>query len=536
MIRAESLYWIGEIFYLQKNYWAAIKYYKDFLNSKQAKKSGLYASANYNLGYTYFNRKEYTDAITYFNKFLETAQAKDMSLVSDTYLRLGDAYFISKQYDKAITNYDKVIASKGSAVDYAIYHKALSEGAKGDFNKKIDAMKVLINNYPKSTYNDDAYYETALAYILLNQENQALIYFDKLAQLYPTSAKAIQASLRKGFIYFNRNDYSQAIQSFKTVIERFPGTQESQEALAALKNIYIETGDVDQYYAYAKSLSFAVVDATEEDSLSYEVANNYYMQGKCQQATGSFQKYIDSFPNGAFVANALYFQAECHLKSNELPQALEGFKKVAEKPRSRFTEPALATAASLEYSSGNYNEALPLFEQLETVAEDPDNIVASLAGQMRCHFKAGNYSAAAMAAQKLQSSGKISSNLEDELHFTLGKCYLAQADLTLAESEFTQTAKLSGTENGAEASYHLAEIAFQTNRLVEAEERVYTLSEKFAAYDYWVAKGFILLSDIFLKNGNEFQARQTLESVIENYKGPELGEIAKQKLNALGNQ
>jgi hypothetical protein len=67
-----------------------------------------------------------------------------------------------------------------------------------------------------------------------------------------------------------------------------------------------------------------------------------------------------------------------------------------------------------------------------------------------------------------------------------------------------------------------------------AEERVHTLQEKFAAYDYWVAKGFILLSDVFVKNGNEFQARQTLQSVLDNYKGPELGAIAKEKLDSLG--
>ena len=81
----------------------------------------------------------------------------------------------------------------------------------------------------------------------------------------------------------------------------------------------------------------------------------------------------------------------------------------------------------------------------------------------------------------------------------------------------------------------MAAIAFQTGRLAEAEEHVYALQEKFAAYDYWVAKGFILLSDVFLKNGNEFQARQTLQSVLDNYKGPELGAVAKAKLDSLGN-
>ena len=536
LVRAESLYWMGEIFYNKGNYWAAIKYYKDFLNSKQAKKSSLYPVAMYSLGYTYFNREEYTEAISQFGKFLEASASSDPKMISDTYLRLGDTYFISKLYDKAIANYDKVILAKEANMDYALYYKALAEGAKGDFNKKADILKILISNYPKSGYIDDAFYETALAYVLLNQENQALVYFDKLIQGFPASGKAIQSALRKGFIYFNRNDYDQAIASFKNVIEKYPGTQESQEALAALKNIYVETGDVDKYYSYAKGLNFAVVNASEEDSLNYEVAEKYYLQGRCEQAVASFTKYLESFPEGAFAVNATFYQSDCYLKSNQVSIALEGFKKVAEKPRSRFTEPALATASGIEYSTGNYVAALPLFEQLEIVAEDPDNTTAAITGQMRCHFRAGNYNAAIMAAQKLLGTGKTSSDLTNEIHYTLGKSYLAQNDLTLAESEFMLTSKLKGTEKGAEAAYYLAEIAFLTDRTAEAENRVYELSENFAAQDYWVAKGFILLSDIFIKNGNEFQARETLKSIIENYQGPELGEIAKQKLNALGTE
>ena len=536
LIREESLYWMGEIFYNKANYWASIKYYKDFLNAKQAKKSALYPLAQYGLGYSYFNREEYPEAIAQFSKFLESSGNTDPKLASDANLRLGDAYFISKQYDKAIANYDKVILAKEANMDYALYYKALSEGAKGDFNRKAEILKVLVNNYPKSGYIDDALYETALAYILLNQENQALIYFDKLIQGFPSSGKAIQSALRKGFIYFNRNDYDLAISSFKTVIEKYPGTQESQEALAALKNIYVETGEVDKYYAYAKGLNFAVVNASEEDSLSYEVAEKYYLEGRCDQAIRSFAKYLESFPEGAFAVNATYYQSDCYLKSNQVTTALDGFKKVAGMPRSKFTEPALATASGIEYSSGNFAAALPLFEQLETVAEDPDNTMAAITGQMRCHFKVENYSSSIMAAQKLLGTGKASTDLTNEIHYVLGKSYLAQNDLTMAESEFTLTSKLKGTEKGAEAAYYLAEIAFQTNRLSEAENRIYALSENFAAQDYWVAKGFILLADVFIKNGNEFQARETLKSVIDNYQGPELGEIARQKLNALGTE
>jgi hypothetical protein len=68
---------------------------------------------------------------------------------------------------------------------------------------------------------------------------------------------------------------------------------------------------------------------------------------------------------------------------------------------------------------------------------------------------------------------------------------------------------------------------------IEAENLVFELADKYAAYDYWVAKAFILLADIYQKSGNVFQAKQTLQSVIDNYQGPELGEIAKQKLQVI---
>lgn len=532
-IRVESLFWIGEIFYKQNNYPSAVKYYSDFLESKSARKSPLYARAYYNIGYARFNNEEYQDAIDAFNKFLESGAGSDQSLIADATLRIGDANFISKKYEEAISYYDKVILSKAASLDYALFQKALAEGARGEFNRKIDVLKILINNYPSSPYLDDALFETALAYILVNQENQALVYFDKLIQSYPSSSKAIQAALRKGFIYFNNDDFKQAISSFKAVAEKYPGTQEAQEALAALKNIYLETGDIDQYYAYVKSLTFTAVNTSDEDSISYSVAENFYMQGRCDQAVNSFKKYLDGFPEGSYRTNALFYQAQCFLKSNQYELALDQFRKVAASPRSKFTESAAATASAMEYASGNFASALPLFQQLETVAEDPDNVIAALAGQMRCHYRLKDFPSSSLAAQKLIASGSISPELSNEAHYILAKGHLAQNDLANAETEFITLSKLNGTEYGAEASYTLAEIEFNTNRLADAEQQVYSLSENFSAYDYWVAKGFILLADIFLKKGNEFQAKQTLQSVIENYQGPELGDIAREKLRAI---
>ena len=52
--------------------------------------------------------------------------------------------------------------------------------------------------------------------------------------------------------------------------------------------------------------------------------------------------------------------------------------------------------------------------------------------------------------------------------------------------------------------------------------------------DYYIAKSYILLSDIYYDLNNRFQAKATLESVIDNYEGDqELINIAKMKLEAI---
>ena len=47
--------------------------------------------------------------------------------------------------------------------------------------------------------------------------------------------------------------------------------------------------------------------------------------------------------------------------------------------------------------------------------------------------------------------------------------------------------------------------------------------------DYFIAKSFILLSDIYVIKNNNFQAKATLESVIENCEIDELVNVARFK-------
>jgi TolA-binding protein len=62
---------------------------------------------------------------------------------------------------------------------------------------------------------------------------------------------------------------------------------------------------------------------------------------------------------------------------------------------------------------------------------------------------------------------------------------------------------------------------------------VFELANEYPAFEYWKAKGFIMLADIYAAKDNLFQARQTLQSIIDNYPGDDLKTIAIEKLTII---
>jgi tetratricopeptide (TPR) repeat protein len=99
----------------------------------------------------------------------------------------------------------------------------------------------------------------------------------------------------------------------------------------------------------------------------------------------------------------------------------------------------------------------------------------------------------------------------------------------------TKLAAETNSAEGAESKFLVADILFERNRLKEAEAEIMDFIDKNSPHQYWLAKSFLLLSDIYMKNGDEFQAKHTLTSIIENYPEQNDGIMAttKQKLQQI---
>ena len=93
---------------------------------------------------------------------------------------------------------------------------------------------------------------------------------------------------------------------------------------------------------------------------------------------------------------------------------------------------------------------------------------------------------------------------------------------------FEKVVDISAYDEGAEAKYHLAYLAYLDDSLVLAEKMIFELAEDYSS-DHFIAKAFILLSEIYVMQENDFQAKATLESIIENHDGDDLVNLARRK-------
>lgn len=531
-IKALSSYWSGEAYYRTADWDNAIEAYNKFLVTPGAMSEPVFNTANYNIGYCYFKKKDYSKAASSFRKYLADKKT-NIKMSADANVRLGDCFFMTKNYTSAIEYYQKAAAAKANDADYALYQAGISYGVQGDMDNKITILRKMLQSYSKSNYTDDALYEIGLTYNVLNRDNDALTYFQRVVKEFPNSPYVKKSLLKTGLIYFNQNRDQEALATLKRAAKDYPGTQESKEALGSIKSIYVEMNQVDEYVDFTKQVPEADISRSEQDSLTYIAAENQYMNGNCDKANDGFTKYISKFPEGSFIIEANFYKAECDYRAQRFDNALKNYEFILNQPRSRFTANSAARTAQIHHLRNEYEAALESYIRLEETADQPGLIMNAITGQMQCNYALKRYGLAIQSAQKLLTVDKLTENLAIEAHITIARSAYALTNMDLARKEYEETVKLSKNEMAAEAKYMLAQLEFENAAYDKCEKSVFSLSENYASYDYWVAKGFLLLSDVYVKKGNTFQAKQTLQSIIDNYEGKDLVAIAREKLAAI---
>lgn len=532
-LKAKSVFWLAETRYQQKNYVDAQRLYRQFMGMREAAQTDLIPQAAYNLGYAHFQLKQYAQAIAAFRQYVAKPSSKEPRMLHDAWLRIGDGHFISREYEKAIDAYNRVIDARQPEADYALLQKGLAQGAMARHNLKISSLDQLIKSYPRSTYYDQALYEMAATSIITNDYRSAIAYFDKLVKERPRSPFAREAMLKTGLIYFNNNQNQQAIEQLKKVAETYPGTPDAREALNTLRVIYMEMNNLEEYFAFTRKSGFGEASVTEQDSLSFAMAENFYTEGKHTEALQALNAYLKNNPNGAYKLTANYYKLMLDLRNKQLDEALKSADFLLAIPKNPYYEQALLAAARIHYDRQNYPKAYSLYTELYNLSSSPNEKIEALEGRMKSSFFTGKYDEAIESSRLLRNADNLNNDKLIQAHYIAGKSYFELRRFSEAREDLMKTHRLNSGVLGAEAYYFIARISFENNQLNDAENQIFDLADKYASHDYWVAKSFILLADIYVKQNNIFQARETLKSIVDNYKGEDLRQEAARKLNML---
>ena len=522
-----STYWLAECNYKIQNFSESVKLYNEYISTT----SSVINFAFYNLGYSYFQQKEYSKARDSFRQFIKLT--KDSIRLNDSYLRVADCYFMLSEFKLAEVYYDAASKYGLFDKDYALYNRSICLGLTGKVSRKLSVLKNLEDKYINSAYYDDALHDLAVYYKNKNQTDISISYYKKLLDYTQETHVKAKVYLSMGMIYFNSNQIDEAINSFLIVINDYANTNYFKEALAGLRSAYISIAKVDEYLDIVNSIPQLSLSKLEQDSLFYNTAFMKFAEGDYNIAKKAFLDYLNYFSKGVFCLDAHYFLAKSFVQLDDTTNSLLHFMKVIEY-NSKYLETSYLYLARHFFSIGSYEESNTYYLTLEKIATTNsikrEAVIRLLLGYSINEDK--YIDKAIMYSKKALSLDKLDKSIEYKAKIILARYDFNNGNFYKAEQTYRELCMNSNDMIGAEAAYMIAYIMYLNDSLEASESRIYQLANDFNA-DYWIAKAFILLSDIYKQRDNIFQARATLESIIENYEGIELLLVAREKYESI---
>lgn len=534
---AESLYWRSEAYYRLGQPEKSIDDLKDFFANTNSRTSVNLKAANYSMAYSFFSRKNYSQALSWFLKYTEMETNTKSTTYADALNRIGDCYFFERNFDKAEANYNKAIALSPNTGDYAMFQSAYMAGLQKNYNAKVSRIESLLRTYPRSEYADEALYEKGRAYIMLENDSKAIESFKALVGSHPTSVSARKGALELGLIYFNEGNFDEAIKAYKKVLLYYPGTEESYTALESLEAVYIEKNDVASFLAYTKTLGMKISSNTSnrEDSISYIAAERQYMNEKFAQAITGFRSYLKSFcPGGRYCTTAQYYVADSYYRLGDKDNALVSYQSLLQVSGNQYAAEAATRCAEITYDKKDYTASLRYFKQMQQLAQTNDSRNVARLGVLRCSYFLNDHQTTISIASEMIGDSKTEANIKAEARYNRAKAYLATNKSADATADLKSLAADTRTVNGAEAKYLLANQYFEMKNYKDAETEVMDFAKKNTPHQYWLARSFVLLTDIYIDQKNDFQAKQYLLSLQKNYtEKDDIQTMITERLNAI---
>ena len=346
---------------------------------------------------------------------------------------------------------------------------------------------------------------------------------------YPSSPRCTQALSDLGLAYLNLGDKQKSLEYYDRVVGASPHSSEARGAMQSIREIYVSQGDADAYFDYAAKAGLeSDLTALSRDSLSFAAAQKLYLDGQQEAAAKSLRSYVQSYPKGYYLTDALYYLSDCYLRSGERGEAIETLTALAGRGTTQYTVAVLEKLSEMTYADERWDEAASAYRRLYDAAPTKTGREEAMKGYVRATVAGGDGAKiAAMAADVCGHDDAGAVALREAKYAWAGQLR-AEGRRDEAVKLYRELAKDVRTKEGSEAAYYVIESTFGGGDMDKTEKEVFAFSER-EPQAYWLAKAFILLGDVYVKKGDNFQARATWQSVADGYSPADDGIVDEAK-------
>lgn len=516
-VALQALLWQGICMYDDHNYAGAESCFSRYLSAAGTDNPNSLL-AQYDLAYSQFSAGKYAAALANFRAV--TSGKAENEMMADAYSRIGDCLYYSSKFKEAGENYDLAYSQNPSAGDYPMYQQAIMMGLQKKYSDKVFTMDEMIHRFPESPLVPAALLEKAEAYTALGEVDKAIEMYNILLDDYGATAYGRKGLLQLAIARLNRGDRVEAITDYRKIISDYPTSEEAMIAIDDLKRIYAEDGNLAEFMSFISNVPDAPeVNPSELDALAFRTAEADYIN---DEKTDKLTKYIKDYPKGTYEPQALFYLAEASYNNADYSNALAFSERMLQAyPDAPAAEDAMLIKAESEMKLGKGEIALESYRNIVEVATGARNLQAARIGYMRTALALGENEEVVNIADALLASTATSLADNGEIKYSKALALRNAGDTDKAREIWRELAVNPADVYGARSAVALAESMVADGKYLEAGQIADEFINANPPHAYWLARGFIVLSDALRAQGETFEADEYLRSLQSNYPGNE---------------
>ena len=262
-----------------------------------------------------------------------------------------------------------------------------------------------------------------------------------------------------------------------------------------------------------------------------EMAMIYQESGMKEEARQSYVMVIENYPNTVEAQAALVNLKEAYTEKGMISEYAELAQKAGKGLSDEELDQMLSDAAVRSMNSGYYDQAYKYYMQLSQQTQSADLQMSAVEGCLRSAYAAKQYETTIEVATQIIQSAKASQGIVAEALLYRAESLMALERTAEGVKDLQELTAYRQTVHGAQAYVCLAQYAYDTAQYQSAEQILQEFIESGTTHQYWLARAFVLLSDVYMKTDRQVEAREYLLSLKSNYsENDEINRMIKERL------